>query len=226
MLAGMSRIPDKPDITPDLVLSALAAGYFPMAESRQAPDLHWYVVQNRGVLPLEAFHVPRRLARTVRRDVYRVTVNRAFREVMELCAEPAPDRPQTWINDQIIDLYTELHRMGHGHSVEAWQGARLVGGLYGVALGAAFFGESMFSRATDASKVALVHLVARLKAGGFSLLDAQFLNRHLLQFGAVEVSRHVYEALLETAIRGKADFYSLPADSSGASVLQSITQTS
>ena len=168
-------------ITPEIVLQAYAHGLFPMAEDRDDPELFWVDPEQRGILPLDDFHVPRRLARTVRTDRYRVTSDRCFGAVIEACAAQTRDRPRTWINAEIRRLYSALHQAGHVHSLETWDGHDLVGGLYGVSLGGAFFGETMFSRARDASKVALVHLVARLRAGGFRLLDAQFTTEH--QFG-------------------------------------------
>ena len=213
-------------LTPDLLLRAYACGLFPMAESRDSPDLFWVDPDLRGILPLDRFHVPRRLRRTVLQDRFRVTVDEAFPAVIEACAAPAPGRSTTWINAGIVELYGRLHDLGAAHSVECWQGAELVGGLYGVDLGGAFFGESMFHRARDASKVALVHLVARLRRGGFRLLDTQFLTAHLARFGACEVPRKVYHDLLAEALRVRADFYRLPCSLSGAAALQPITQTS
>lgn len=198
----------QPPLTPALLLSAYAEGIFPMAERRDDTELYWVSPTERGILPLDGFHVPRRLARTVRADTYTVTADLAFVDVMRNCAAPAPGRAESWINDEILRLYTALHASRHAHSIECWQNGALVGGLYGVKLGAAFFGESMFSTARDASKVALVHLVARLKRGGFSLLDTQFLTGHLAQFGAIEIPRARYLALLERAIAGDAEFYS------------------
>jgi leucyl/phenylalanyl-tRNA--protein transferase len=215
-----------PALTPEMLLDVYASGLFPMAEDRDDRGLFWVDPERRGVMPLDAFHVPRRLARTVRADAFEVVADRDFAAVIGACAEPAPGRPRTWINDEIIRLYLGLHRLGHAHSVECRLEGRLVGGLYGVSLGAAFFGESMFSRARDASKVALVHLVARLRRGGFRLLDAQFITAHLAQFGAIEVSRAEYRRLLRRALAQQADFYRAPAALSGAEVLQSITQTS
>jgi leucyl/phenylalanyl-tRNA--protein transferase len=189
-----------PRLTPEILLRAYAEGLFPMAERRDDPTLYWVSPQLRGILPLDGFHVPRRLARTVRSGRFAVTTDQAFVEVMRGCAAPAPGREQSWINDEILRLYTALAASGHAHSVECWQDGELVGGLYGVRLGAAFFGESMFSRARDASKVALVHLVAMLQAGGFTLLDTQFLTAHLSGFGAIEIPRDDYLALLKQAL--------------------------
>jgi leucyl/phenylalanyl-tRNA--protein transferase len=213
-------------LTPEIVLNAYGRGIFPMAEDRDDPTLYWIDPEMRGVLPLEGFHVPRRLARTVRSDRFQVHVNRAFAEVIESCASPAPGRWSTWINRRIFELYCDLNRRGNAHSVECWSEGELAGGLYGVDLGGAFFGESMFSRETDASKVALVHLVARLKAGGYRLLDVQFVTRHLASFGAIEVPRPEYHRLLRRALEVDGDFYSLSDGASGSEVLQSITQTS
>ncbi|HEY0303207.1 MAG TPA: leucyl/phenylalanyl-tRNA--protein transferase, partial [Rhizomicrobium sp.] len=191
-----------PQLTPQLLLRAYAEGLFPMAERRDDPDLFWVSPERRGVIPLDGFHVPKRLARTVRGDHFAVTTDVAFVDVMNACAEAAPGRAQTWINAEILRLYTALHVAGHAHSVECWREGRLAGGLYGVSLGAAFFGESMFSRERDASKVALVHLVSILKRGGYALLDAQFLTAHLARFGAHEITRAAYLARLEDALRG------------------------
>ena len=187
-------------LTPQLLLRAYAEGLFPMAERRDDPALYWVAPEQRGIIPLDAFHVPRRLARTVRSGHFTVTTDRAFAAVMQACAAPAPGRPDTWINSEIVRLYTALHASGHAHSVECWREGQLLGGLYGVALGSAFFGESMFSRTRDASKVALVALVDALRAGGFTLLDTQFLTGHLSQFGAVEIPRAQYLELLHAAI--------------------------
>ena len=189
-----------PKITPDIVLAAYAQGLFPMAERRDDPALYWVSPEQRGIIPLETFHVPHRLARTVRSGPFIVTANRAFADVMRACAQPKPGREESWINDEILHLYTALHASRHAHSVECWQGEALVGGLYGVSLGGAFFGESMFSVERDASKVALVHLVSKLKAGGFTLLDTQFLTPHLAQFGTVEIPRLVYLEKLQAAL--------------------------
>jgi leucyl/phenylalanyl-tRNA--protein transferase len=188
------------EITPELLIRAYRAGFFPMAEAREADRLYWLDPEKRGVLPLRGFHLPRRLLRRVESDAFEVTVDRDFAGVIAGCAEPAPGREDTWINPQIEHLFTELHRRGVAHSVECWQGGQLVGGLYGVALGGAFFGESMFSRATDASKVALVHLVARMRLGGFALLDTQFVTSHLTRFGAVEIPRDRYKQALAAAL--------------------------
>jgi leucyl/phenylalanyl-tRNA--protein transferase len=192
------------DLTPELVLAAYARGLFPMAETRDDPHLYWVSPEKRGVIPLDGFHVPHRLARTVRSGKFTVTADRAFVDVMRGCAAARPGREETWINGEILRLYTALAASGHAHSVECWQGGALVGGLYGVKLGAAFFGESMFSIERDASKVALVRLVDALRRGGFTLLDTQFLTAHLAGFGATEVPRERYLTLLESALGREA----------------------
>lgn len=182
-----------------------------MADRADAPDVYWVEPRRRGILPLANFHLPRSLAKLMRQERFQLTADRDFVGVMRACAEPAPGRTETWINDQILSGYGELHRLGHAHSLECWQDGRLVGGLYGVELGAAFFGESMFMRARDASKVALAHLVARLRAGRYILLDTQFLTTHLARFGTVEVGREPYRALLTEAVSRRADFFALEA---------------
>jgi leucyl/phenylalanyl-tRNA--protein transferase len=188
------------EVTADLVLRAYRHGLFPMAEGRAGDKLFWLDPIKRGVLPLDRFHLSRRLLRTVLSDDYRVRVDTNFAGTIAGCATPVPDRTDTWINPQIERLFTELYRMGHAHSVETWHQDTLVGGLYGVALGGVFFGESMFSFARDASKVALVHLVARLRLGGFRLLDTQFVTSHLAQFGAIEIPRESYKMRLAEAV--------------------------
>jgi leucyl/phenylalanyl-tRNA--protein transferase len=204
-------------ITPDLLLQAYAAGIFPMAERRESAALLWISPEQRGIIPLYGFHVSKRLARTVKADCFEVRIDTAFEAVMRACAAAAPGREQSWINDDIMALYCELHARGHAHSLECWREQRLVGGLYGVTLGAAFFGESMFSRERDASKVALVHLAARLIHSGFELLDAQFLTDHLAQFGAIAISRAEYLGRLEHATARNAHFYCPePSGSSGS----------
>lgn len=187
------------DLTPELLLRAYSLGVFPMAEGADDPEILWYEPRLRGVLPLDGFHTPRRLLRTVRQRRFEVSVDRDFAATIAACAQAQDGRETTWINGEIQQAYTALHRQGHAHSVECRLDGDLVGGLYGVSLGAAFFGESMFSRVTDASKVALVHLVARLRAGGYTLLDTQFLTDHLAQFGAREIPRGRYQALLRAA---------------------------
>jgi len=187
-------------LDPDLLLRAYSVGVFPMASTRDAADVFWVEPKKRGVLPLDKFHLSRSLAKTIRSDRYQVTADRAFAEVVAHCAEATAGRPDTWINPDIEVAYAELHRRGYAHSVESWQDGELVGGLYGVTLGGAFFGESMFSRARDASKVALAHLVARLRVGGFKLLDCQFLTEHLASLGTIEIGRDAYVALLDNAL--------------------------
>jgi len=209
----MSNRVRPPKITPDMLLRAYAIGIFPMAEARNDPELYWIDPEQRGILPLDTFHIPRSLKKTVRQALaggegqFRVSCDQAFEAVINGCATPAPGRAQTWINDTIFDLCRQLFLMGHAHTVEVWQGEKLVGGLYGISLGGAFFGESMFSWATDASKVALVHLVARLKHGGYSLLDTQFVTRHLGRFGAIEIPRDDYRQRLNAALARPASFY-------------------
>jgi leucyl/phenylalanyl-tRNA--protein transferase len=197
------------EITPEVLLKAYACGIFPMAESAEDPSLHWIEPDLRGIIPLDRFYVSSRLARTVRSEQFKVTVNRDFDGVIDGCAEPQPGRQRTWINERIRSLYKKLHERRHCHSLEIWLDDELVGGLYGVALGRAFFGESMFHRTRDASKVALVHLVARLRAGGFTLLDTQFVTDHLKTFGAIEVPRRQYHKLLEASLSGEGDFLAL-----------------
>jgi leucyl/phenylalanyl-tRNA--protein transferase len=206
-----------PRITPEILLAAYAEGIFPMAERRDDSTLFWVSPEMRGVIPLNGFHVPKRLARTVRSDRFTVTSDVAFVDVMHACAEPAPDRKESWINAEIVRLYTALHATGYAHSIECWREGALVGGLYGVSLAGAFFGESMFSRERDASKVALVHLVARLIAQEFQLLDAQFLTKHLKTFGAVEIPRNQYLRRLDQALRKKAYWSASGGSSTGSS---------
>ena len=196
----------KRGLTPQILLRAYAAGIFPMADDADDPDVFWVQPEMRGVIPLDDFHVPRSLARTVRRAPYAIRFNTAFRAVINACAETTGARERTWINRTIRELYVQLHEMGHAHSVEAWDDDQLVGGLYGVTLGRAFFGESMFSRKTDASKICLVHLVERLKERGFVLLDTQFTTEHLKRFGAIDVPHEDYEELLAEALVGEAQF--------------------
>lgn len=238
-------------LDPNLVLGAYAVGVFPMADARDAAGVYWVEPRTRAVLPLDRFHLSRSLRKTVAADRFRVTADAAFEDVIALCAESADDRPDTWINATIEQAFTQLHFRGFAHSIECWDGDDLVGGLYGLALGRAFFGESMVSRATDASKVALAWLVARLRVGGFTLLDCQFQTPHLASLGAVEISRGDYVALLGGAIEGSlvgaaesvgaasGDFGALdrlPFDSAGAvtvsapalgnDIVQLLTQTS
>ncbi|KJF68644.1 MULTISPECIES: leucyl/phenylalanyl-tRNA--protein transferase [Rhizobium] len=187
-------------ITVDMLLRAYSAGLFPMADSADDPELFWVEPEIRGIIPLASFHVSKSLAKVMRRKPFEIRFNTAFEAVMAGCAAEAPDRPSTWINATIRKLYTELHQIGHAHSVEAWDGKELVGGLYGVSLGAAFFGESMFSRRTNASKICLVHLVERLRASGFVLLDTQFTTEHLKTFGAIDVPKQEYAKMLDLAV--------------------------
>jgi len=216
------------------LLSCYARGVFPMADAREDERVFLIDPERRGVIPLDGFHVSHRLARTVRGDPFEVRIDTAFRRVVQTCAEAKPGRLETWINHPIEDLYVDLHERGHAHSVECWRGDELLGGLYGVSLGGAFFGESMFSRARDASKVALVHLVARLVAGGYRLLDAQFMTDHLTQFGAQEISRLDYHRRLALALSAEADFQragaaladGAAATGPGAAALQVISQAS
>lgn len=189
-------------ITPELLLRAYASGLFPMADSADDPDLFWVEPELRGILPLDGFHVPKRLARTVRQAPFEIRFDTAFDEVLAACAQSVENRPSTWINSTIAELYGSLHRVGHAHSVEAWRDGELVGGLYGVSLRRVFFGESMFSRATDASKICLVHLIERLRDRGFVLLDTQFTTEHLKRFGAIDIPRQEYAAMLEDALEG------------------------
>lgn len=191
-------------IDPRVLLQAYSIGVFPMADDREADEVYWVEPKKRAILPLDGFHLSRSLAKLIRRDRFRVTANRAFGRILALCAQSAQDRPSTWINHAIEQAYGDLHARGFAHSVEVWEGEELVGGLYGVALGTAFFGESMVSRRTDASKVALAWLVARMRFGGFTLLDCQFMTDHLRSLGAVEISQRAYLQLLGGAVAGVA----------------------
>lgn len=193
-------------LTPELLLKAYSIGVFPMAESRHDPELHWIDPEVRGILPLGEFHVPRRLKRTIRKHVFELTCNTAFHEVVVACAEPRSGRSDTWINPVIENLTTQLHDMGFAHSIEARIGGELMGGLYGIALGGCFFGESMFSRARDSSKVALANLVMRLRRGRYQLLDTQFSTAHLNRFGVVNISRSEYRRRLTAAVSVQAKF--------------------
>ena len=214
-------------ITPDVILKAYCLGLFPMAESRDDPYLHWIDPDWRGILPFENFHIPRSLRKTVRQGRFDVRCNTDFRSVIKACARPTPKRQDTWINTTIADLFTDLFEMGYAHSIESWDGPDLVGGLYGVAIGGVFFGESMFSRANDASKVAFVDLVARLQKSGFLLLDTQFTNAHLLRFGAIEIPRERYKRLLHKALEQPCQFFTGALSASELEAfLQSRTQTS
>jgi len=213
------------DITPEVLLKAYACGIFPMAESADDPALYWIEPERRGIIPLDKFHIPDRLARTVRSDAFTIVIDRDFDAVIAGCAQPAAGRTRTWINARIHNLYRKLYERGDCHTVEAYKDGKLAGGLYGVSLGRAFFGESMFHNERDASKVALVHLVARLKAGRYRLLDTQFVTDHLRTFGATEVSRPAYHKLLDAALVGEGDFGALPLDRpvSGATALARLT---
>ena len=222
----MSRsAPDAPQLTPDILLRAYSLGLFPMAESEDDPNLHWVEPRYRGVFPFEQFHVPRKLVRLVRSDHFEVVADRDFDAIIAECAAPDEGRETTWINRTIRDLYGALFERGDAHTIEVYRDGALVGGLYGVSLGGAFFGESMFHRATDASKVALVHLVGRLIAGGYSLLDAQFITPHLAQFGAAEISKSIYQKRLAAALQQTADYNIWPkqaAPGNGARALAAI----
>ncbi len=214
------------EITPDLLLQAYRIGVFPMGERRDDPKLYWLDPRLRAVLPLDGFHLSRRLARTVRTGPFEVSVDTAFLDVMRACAEPRPGHPESWINEPILELYGELFRRGHAHSVECRVDGKLVGGLYGVSVGAAYFGESMFSRERDASKVALVHLVARLIKSGFRLLDCQFMTEHLRGFGAIEVPREAFKALLADAIDRPASLQRELGGEDPCAIVQASTRTS
>jgi leucyl/phenylalanyl-tRNA--protein transferase len=213
---------ESPPVTSDLLLRAYASGVFPMAESADAPGIFWLDPDRRGILPLDGLRVPRRLARAFRTGPFEIRIDTAFEAVVDACA----DRPETWINPEIRALYVDLHRARHARSIEIWTDDQLVGGLYGVALGGAFFGESMFSRARDASKFALIALVARLRAGGFTLLDTQFVTDHLASLGAVEISRADYRRRLAAALPRPARFDALSPGASRQELLQLTTQTS
>jgi len=214
------------EITPELLLQAYRIGVFPMGERRDDPKLYWLDPRLRAVLPLDAFHLPKRLARTVRSGHFEVSADAAFTETMRACAEPRPGHPESWINEPILALYGELFARGHAHSIECRRGGELVGGLYGVSVGGAFFGESMFSRERDASKVALVHLVARLIKGGFRLLDCQFMTEHLRGFGALEIPREDFRGLLADAIDGSATFQRELGGDDPCAIVQDNTRTS
>ena len=218
----MSRHDTELDLTPELLLRAYAAGIFPMAETRRTKHVFWVSPKQRSILPLEEFHVPRRLRRTVRNGPFEITCNIDFARVVAMCAESAESRADTWINPKIETAVNELHRMGFAHSIECRRQGVLVGGLYGISLGSAFFGESMFYRIKDASKVALVHLVARLKIAGFRLLDMQFTTDHLSQFGTIEVPARVYLELLEDALKHSAKFPEIIDDKSWPDTLEHI----
>lgn len=210
------------EITPQVLLKAYSCGIFPMAESADDPALYWIEPQSRGVLPLDGVHVPRRLARTIKSGQFEVRINSDFEGVIDGCAASRPGRRSTWINSRIRQLYGALYRQGHCHTVETWRDGRLVGGLYGVALGQAYFGESMFSTERDASKVALVYLVARLIRGGFTLLDTQFVTDHLRQFGTIDLEKSDFHRELSRAVAGEADFLALPPSAPANEILAII----
>lgn len=209
-------------LTPELLLRAYAAGVFPMAEGRDDPGVFWVEPRMRGIIPLNGFHVSRSLRRRILSGRFDVTVDRAFRDVVRSCAA----RPETWINHRIEGLYLRLHRMGRAHSIEVWTEGRLAGGIYGVALGGAFFGESMFSRETDASKVALCYMVDRVRCAGFALFDTQFITEHLASLGAIEISRDDYHDRLGEALKIRADFNAPGPLPSRQTLMQRMTQTS
>jgi len=217
-------------LTPQIVLDAYSKGLFPMAENRRDKQLFWIDPEVRGILPLENFHIPRSLKKKIRNNPFEVRFDHNFAAVIRACAQQKPKRRETWINDEIIELYTKLFCMRHAHSVECWQEEKLVGGLYGISIGGAFFGESMFSSERDSSKIALVHLVARLNLAGFTLLDTQFITDHLKQFGAIEISRVEYHKILNVALNLNVGFHlevSLDAEEGVLRrILQSKTQTS
>ncbi len=219
-------------LDPETLLKAYAIGVFPMADARDAPDIYWVEPKKRGILPLDQFRLSRSLAKVLKSERFETTVDAAFGRVVTACAESVADRPSTWINQQIGDAVQRLHEMGVAHSVETWRDGVLVGGLYGIRLGRAFFGESMFSRETDASKVALAHLVARMRAGGFSLLDCQFITPHLASLGAIEIERSQYERLLGDALttdRPAGDFQAYSSStlvSAPASLSRAMTVSS
>jgi leucyl/phenylalanyl-tRNA---protein transferase len=212
-------MPSSAAITPEILLHAYAAGLFPMAEDADDEDLRWYDPSRRGVFPLDGFKISKSLAKAIRFGEFDIRVDTDFPAVLAGCAESAPGREKTWINRRIADLYGALFAHGFVHTVEAWRDGALVGGLYGVTLGGAFFGESMFHRATDASKVCLAHLVARLKRGGFTLLDTQYITPHLASLGAVEISRAAYHRRLRAALGVQGDFRALPADAPAETII-------
>jgi len=209
-------------LSPELLLQAYAAGIFPMAAGRNDPTIHWFDPTMRGIIPLHGFHISRKLRKAILTDDYRAQFDQDFEGVLRACAA----RPETWINGEIHDLYMDLHRMGHAHSQEIWHGDTLVGGVYGVVLGGAFFGESMFSRRTNASKIALAWLIDRLNLTGFTLFDTQFLTPHLASLGAVEIARDAYHARLLAALKGDADILDLGCAQTAQDVIQRNTQTS
>ena len=204
-------------LTADQILRAYALGVFPMARQHDDPKLYWVDPEKRGILPLDEFHLPRSLKKVLKRECFDLRIDTAFEQVLELCAESTARRPETWINTEIVRLFTDLHHAGLAHSIESWQDGKLVGGLYGLSLGSAFFGESMFSRATDASKAALSYLVALMRKGGYTLLDTQFVTDHLAQFGAIEIPRRDYLRLLAQALDRPAAF---PGDLAADEVIE------
>ncbi len=223
----MTRLDEKlVEITPQVLLKAYACGIFPMAESADDSALYWIEPEKRGVIPLDNTHISRSLAKTIRKNKFEIFVDRDFTSVIDACGSEKAGRSSTWINDKISDLYHDLFEMGYCHTIETWQDGKLVGGLYGVHLGGVFFGESMFSFVRDASKVALTYLIARLKYGGFQLLDTQFVTDHLRTFGAIEVTGEEFQRLLERALSCKSDFSSLSSDVDPVSILQLVNQTS
>jgi leucyl/phenylalanyl-tRNA--protein transferase len=218
------RTPRPEPITPQILLRAYAAGLFPMAEDAGDDNLSWYDPRERGIFPLDGLIVSKSLAKTIRAQKFEIRIDSDFDQVIAACAESRPDREKTWINQSIVLLFGELFDMGFAHTIEAWRDGELVGGLYGLALAGAFFGESMFHRATDASKVCLVHLVARLRRGGFALLDSQFITPHLASLGAIEISRADYRRRLDDALRLRGDFGLLGADAPPETILSLVRQ--
>lgn len=214
------------EVTPQVLLKAYACGIFPMSESADDQEMFWVEPEKRGILPLDQFHVPRSLKKSMRKAGFEFKIDTAFANVLTACAEPAENRNSTWISVRIKNLYTQLHQMGNAHSFETWLNGHLVGGLYGVRLGGAFFGESMFSRVTDASKAALVFLVHEMRKNNFILLDTQFTTPHLERFGVIEIPKEVYQEKLEIALQGNADFSSYDGGATSDSILQSFNQIS
>lgn len=221
-MAENNFLRNRPSLTPDVMLRAYATGIFPMSESRGSSEIFWVDPTERGILPIDGFHISRSLAREIKRQRYQVTVDRAFNDTVEACGH----REDTWINDEIAELYDGLYKAGYTHSIEVWDGEQLVGGVFGVTLGAAFFGESMFSFRPNTSKLALAYLVARLRIGGFRLFDTQFLTSHLASLGGIEVPRARYHQLLTAALQREGDFFALPDYVAPQDVLQLRTQTS
>jgi leucyl/phenylalanyl-tRNA--protein transferase len=214
------------ELTPDILIRTYAAGIFPMAESADDPTLFWVDPDKRGVLPIDGFHITRKLQKKLRHNPFEIRCDTAYEAVIRACGAQRPERPKTWINSEIIRLYSGLFAMGHAHSVETWRDGRLVGGLYGVSIAGAFFGESMFSLETDASKIALCHLIARLRRSGYTLLDTQFTTSHLIGFGALEIERADYRRQLTAALQVRANFYLGPLEPSDLTFRQSLTHTS